>query len=148
MATYIYECQCVTVSHFSPLNPRFPSHPPPHTHIHTHIHVGKWLVGGVHLPQRAWPHHGQQQLLRHGNVHSSSSILLSLFFPNSISQDQWPKNNCSFIIKYIFVLCSRTFSTWPPLPYSLPGPETLLLPFCCTVGKWTVRNSSLWEHLA
>lgn len=36
--------------------------------------TGQWLVGRVHLPQRPWAHHGQQQLLRHGETPQSFSI--------------------------------------------------------------------------
>lgn len=29
---------------------------------------GKWLVGGIHLPEEQRSHHGQQQLLHHGKL--------------------------------------------------------------------------------
>ena len=35
--------------------------------------AGQWLVGGVHLPEGAESHHGQQQLLRHGELHGFQS---------------------------------------------------------------------------
>lgn len=30
--------------------------------------TGEWLVGGIYLPQRSWPHHGKQQLLCDGKL--------------------------------------------------------------------------------